>query len=92
LCFKDENIFTPPPINLYRGSNLLHPLELLLVPEGMFLHGVAGGRGAVFDNYSTIMMEKNNRPCAQRLLFLHSASRREQPLRLYRREYLNLVF
>jgi hypothetical protein len=30
LCFRDENIFTPPPITLYRGSNLLHLLELLL--------------------------------------------------------------
>jgi hypothetical protein len=30
LCFRDENIFTPHPITLFRGSNLLHLLELLL--------------------------------------------------------------
>jgi hypothetical protein len=30
LCFRDENIFTLPQISVYRGSNLLHLLELLL--------------------------------------------------------------
>jgi hypothetical protein len=29
IVFWDENIFTPLPIALYRGSNLLHLLELL---------------------------------------------------------------
>jgi hypothetical protein len=32
LCFEDRNIFTPSPKTLYRGSNLLHLLELLLSP------------------------------------------------------------